>query len=515
MPSPTAAAPPPVPARGFRRLRTLAPARLRLWGLLVPIHVAAFAVLYAGTYGLLVRAHSDAAAAAARYQLDQAVRDMPFLVQSSRPGRTPHVFEHLLVAHQAIALRIYRPDGTPLGGSFLSGDPAEIERVQRFLADGERQQASWIERDGERAWARGLVRLTAGTACTPCHEPGDTVGAATMRADFTAELAGIRAELGGRVALLLAAWVALVAGMALLVQRTVRRSAARLRADLDAAAAGGAPRTDERAPGLPLDPVAAEVHRGLRELLRQQRERESRVATRLAHVDQLATLGQLAAGLAHEIKNPLAGIQGALELLRDEARDEAAVRLHDEMLAELKRVHVILHRLLESGRPAPLRRTRTDLARLVDETAELLRPSLRRQRVELRVERGAGALAADLDAAKIRQVLVNLIQNAAEAMGESGGQVVVRASRLAAEPMLVVAVEDDGPGIAPENRERIFDPFFTTKFAGTGLGLAISKGIVEQHGGRMEVASEPGKGTTFFLFLPLEPNGASAPGTES
>jgi two-component system nitrogen regulation sensor histidine kinase GlnL len=102
--------------------------------------------------------------------------------------------------------------------------------------------------------------------------------------------------------------------------------------------------------------------------------------------DRLAVLGEMAAAVAHEIKNPLAGIRGALELLRDETDDPETKSLHVEMLSELKRVHGILQRLLESGRPAPLRLARTDLGRLIEESAELLRPALRRQRVALKVE---------------------------------------------------------------------------------------------------------------------------------
>jgi signal transduction histidine kinase len=114
-----------------------------------------------------------------------------------------------------------------------------------------------------------------------------------------------------------------------------------------------------------------------------------------------------------------------------------------------------------------------------------------------------------VDGAKIRQVLVNLIQNAAEAMGEAGGHVTVRASVLAASDTVVLAVEDDGPGIARDDLDRLFEPFFTTKFTGTGLGLTISKSLIEQHGGRIEVESEPGRGSTFFVFLPA--GGAPAP----
>jgi signal transduction histidine kinase len=303
-----------------------------------------------------------------------------------------------------------------------------------------------------------------------------------------------------RMGLLLGCWVLFVGGVALVVQRTVRRSLSGLETELNDAAAGRSP--SNTAPEVPLDPAAAALHGRMRDFLRRQRAREVEVVSRLAHVDQLASLGQLSAGLAHEIKNPLAGIQGALEVLKHETADSATAHLYDEMLGELRRVNGILQRLLDSGRPAPVRLARTSLARLLSETVELMRPALGRKNVEVEARVEGDLPEIQVDAAKIRQVLVNLIQNAGEAMGEKGGHVTVRASALPSDDGIVLVVEDDGPGISRGDLEHLFEPFFTTKFTGTGLGLTISKGLIEQHGGRIEVDSEPGRGTTFFVFLP-------------
>jgi signal transduction histidine kinase len=497
----TPAGRPAAPIARWRSWLRPGPARARLWGVL-GIHVGAFAVLYMGTFGLLERASAEAGVTAARFQLDDAVRTMPFLWM----GVHRHGFPTVLAAHESLGLRLYRRDGSPVDAAHLSVDPREVAEVRSFLASP-RVSDSWISRENEREWARGVVRIRAGTSCQPCHQPGSTLGAATMKVDFTAPLQEIRDGLTRRMALLLGAWVALLAGITLVVQRTVARAGLRLRADL--AAAGGGSAGAPPPPLVPLDPVTAEVHRSLREVLQRQRERETQVASRLARADQLASLGQLAAGLAHEIKNPLAGIQGALEVLHDDEQGESTRRLYREMLDELGRVHGILHRLLESARPAPLRLARTELPRLLAEVAELLRPSLRRRRVELQVAFAGDLPQLQLDGAKMRQVLVNLIQNAAEAMPESGGHVVVRASGVGDGSTVAVAVEDDGPGIPPAQLGELFQPFFTTKFAGTGLGLAISKSLVEQHGGRIEVTSEPGRGTKFIVLLPV--SGAPAP----
>ncbi|HQR44653.1 MAG TPA: ATP-binding protein, partial [Thermoanaerobaculia bacterium] len=207
---------------------------------------------------------------------------------------------------------------------------------------------------------------------------------------------------------------------------------------------------------------------------------------------------------------------GALEVLKPDRAEASTVQLYDEMLAELKRVNGILQRLLESGRPAPLRISKTDLALLVKETVDLARPGLGRRKVEVvaRVEEGLPEIPCD--AAKIRQVLLNLVQNAGEAMGEKGGRVTVRAGVLPRGGAVVLAVEDDGPGISSADQTRLFEPFFTTKFTGTGLGLTISKSLVEQHGGRLEVESIPGTGTTFYVFLPEGgPPAAAAAGEAS
>ena len=490
-------------SRGLLARLRAAPARSRFWVVVVPIHLAAFSALYFGTLRLLERAYVEAGAAA-EAQLDQAVREMPFLVQAARSGRNPHVFEHLMAAHLPIRLRLYRSDATPIGLRTVSGDPAEVELVRAFLAEPEPAERIWVEEVDDRQWVRGLVRLRAEPMCAPCHQVGEVRGVASMRIDFTDRLNAIRSLLGRRLTLLLGAWLLLLAGVTLLVQRTVRRSAERLEAEMEAATTGGLTPA-EGLSTVPLDPVAAEVHRSLRDVLRRQREREHHVVRQLAHADQLATLGQLAAGLAHEIKNPLAGIQGALEVLRDEASESDQAHLFAEMLEELKRVHGILHRLLESGRPAPLRLVRTDLGRLLEDVADLLRPSFKRQGVELTTEVAEGLPTVEVDPSKIRQVLVNLVQNAAEAMHDRTGHVRLLASAYADASAVVLTVEDDGPGIAPESLARLFEPFYTTKFTGTGLGLAISKSLVEQHGGEIDVTSEVGRGTSFVIVLPLAP----------
>jgi signal transduction histidine kinase len=502
----------PIPWAWRRVALTLNPARLRFWVVVLPIHLVAFTTLYFGTSRLLEDAYTQAGAAAARRQIEQLVREMPTMMPRAPGEVSPHLFGHLLSMHQPIQLHLYSTGAASIWPRNHPGDRGEVERVRRLLSDPASADDVWIEKQGERQWLRGVVRVNTGHDCAPCHQAGKTLGAASVKIDFTEELGILHNLLRRRFGALFALWVVLVGAVALVVQRTVRKSLSGLETELDDAAAGRS--SSSASHELPLDPASAAFHRRLRDFLRRQREREVEVVSRLAHVDQLATLGQLSAGLAHEIKNPLAGIQGALEVLKHETGAGATSHLYDEMLGELRRVNGILQRLLESGRPAPLRLARTDLSRLVSESAELLRPALSRKRVVLSEHVEANLESIRVDGPKIRQVLVNLIQNAAEAMGESGGHVTVRANALPDGAGAVLIVEDDGPGIARAELDRIFEPFFTTKFTGTGLGLTISKSIVEQHGGRLEAESTPGKGSTFFVFLPAGASGPAAAATE-
>jgi signal transduction histidine kinase len=505
---PPAAAPRPLPRAWRLRLpdavrrwlQLLDPARVRFWGVVLPVHIVAFTALYLGNYTLLKEGYANAGAAAARRQIEQVVREMPAMMPAAGGTGNPHLFGQWPAMDEPIGLRLYSDQAVLIWPRDVAPEDGEADRVRRLLADTGRRDDIWIEGGGSRHWVRGVVRVNTGRDCLPCHQKGHSLGAATIRIDFTREMREMQALLGRRAGLVLGFWLLVVGAVAVVVQRTVRRSLSNLETDLDDAAAGRTPSNSN--PDLPLDPASAAFHGRLRDFLRRQRAREAEVVSRLVHVDQLASLGQLSAGLAHEIKNPLAGIQGALEVLKHETTDASTGHLYEEMLGELRRVNGILQRLLESGRPAPLRLARTSLARLVSDTVELARPALGRKNVDLRMNLEADLPAIRLDAAKMRQVLLNLIQNAGEAMGEAGGHITVHARALPERREVVVAVEDDGPGIAQPDLARLFEPFFTTKFAGTGLGLTISKSLVDQHGGRIEADSGSSRGATFLVFLP-------------
>jgi two-component system sensor histidine kinase PilS (NtrC family) len=221
--------------------------------------------------------------------------------------------------------------------------------------------------------------------------------------------------------------------------------------------------------------------------------------SRMRQADRLATLGRMAANIAHEIRNPLASLTGAIEVLTSPlTAEDARERLSQIVARESERLNHIIKNFLEYARPAPLSITTFDVAAAAEEVLLLLEH--RTSPGSLKVIREfAPSVLWPVDAQQFRQILWNLCLNAVEAMPE-GGELRVAAAVLG--DMLEVTVSDTGEGIAAGDLSHVFEPFFSTKSEGTGLGLALVHRVVQEHGGEIDVRSSPGLGTTFTLTLP-------------
>jgi signal transduction histidine kinase len=228
----------------------------------------------------------------------------------------------------------------------------------------------------------------------------------------------------------------------------------------------------------------------------QQHQRE------LLRTEQLAAVGQLAAGVAHEVRNPLTGIKLLVEAAVRPANPKPlnAEDLH-VIHGEIARLEKTVQSFLDFARlPAP-RRQPCDLRDVVDRSRDLTRARAEQQRVELDVRLPAEPVRAPVDAAQLTTVLVNLLLNAMDAMPAGGRLSVELAADSAARAQLTVS--DTGPGIAPAIADRLFTPFATTKATGTGLGLSLSRRIVEEHGGTITADNRPEGGARFHIAIPL------------
>lgn len=221
----------------------------------------------------------------------------------------------------------------------------------------------------------------------------------------------------------------------------------------------------------------------------------------LRRADRLSALGELSAGLAHEIRNPLGSIEGAVQILRrpelSEATRQEFGRLAQE---EVNRLKGLLSHFLEFARPQTPRRTPTELSVLLESVRVLAAETAKMAGARVRIESLENLPPVWVDPERMKQVLLNLVINAIQAI-PSGGEVVLRAARK--PDSVAVQVQDEGVGIEPEDLERIFNPFFTTRAGGTGLGLSIAYQIVSQHGGHIEARRNPDRGMTFTVTLPL------------
>jgi PAS domain S-box-containing protein len=232
--------------------------------------------------------------------------------------------------------------------------------------------------------------------------------------------------------------------------------------------------------------------------------------------DRLASLGEMAAGIAHELKNPLAGIEVMAGLLRRQVPDSPdAQSLLADILSEAKLANAIVVEMLEFVRPVRLQVEQTDVTQILQQSITNAESKVPRGEIEVVLEVAAGLPLIDGDASQLCQVFTNLLTNAFEAVNGTG-RVVLHASLVdvehdaafggdepEAEPSVVVDVIDDGPGIPAELSDRIFNPFFTTKTTGSGLGLPIVRKIVDAHDGRLDLSSEPARGTRFRVTLPV------------
>ncbi len=244
-----------------------------------------------------------------------------------------------------------------------------------------------------------------------------------------------------------------------------------------------------------------EIARQLAEALEEMKIMEEQ----LIRSGKLQALGELTAGLAHEIKNPLASLKGAAEIISDEIPPQSPRRRMVEILIkEISRLNQILDRFLSFARPRPLSPSLVSASTVIEEVLELMEPQARKSGVAL-VQGSCQGHIVRVDKNQLAQVLMNLILNAIQAVSPAGEvRVSCRKVQRGKRAYCLIDVEDTGPGLPEEVIDRIFNPFFTTRDKGSGLGLSIAARLVEEMGGLIEVHNRPEGGASFHVCLPLD-----------
>ena len=222
---------------------------------------------------------------------------------------------------------------------------------------------------------------------------------------------------------------------------------------------------------------------------------------------EMALVGKLAAGMAHSIRNPLTSVKmrlfslSRMPDLTPEQKDDFEV-----ISDEIRHVDTIVGNFLEFSRPPKLKMQRISPSDVVDMVIQLLQYRLKSYDVEVKIDRRQALPEIEADPEQLKEILVNIIMNACEAM-ENSGLIVIREEETLVEPLghvIVIRLSDNGPGIKKAIQSKVFQPFFSTKEEGTGLGLSIAARIVDEHGGWLDLISEEGKGSTFVITLPVK-----------
>jgi signal transduction histidine kinase len=255
-----------------------------------------------------------------------------------------------------------------------------------------------------------------------------------------------------------------------------------------------------------------DLGRNFNHMVRQLRESRDEIQrlhqTQMSRAEHLATMGELAAGLAHEIRNPLAGIAGVIEIIgRDLPASSPARAVVKEVRQEVMQINRIVSDLLECARPKPPETRLSDLNSTVEHAVMFARQQALSKSIDVEFHRAPLPLEVEHDSNQINQVLLNLLLNSIQSI-DHRGKITVTVERH--NLLAAISVADTGLGIAAEHLPHIFRPFYTTKGNGTGLGLSLARRIVEEHGGRMEVSSTLGHGSTFTVVLPLRRASAHA-----
>jgi signal transduction histidine kinase len=248
-----------------------------------------------------------------------------------------------------------------------------------------------------------------------------------------------------------------------------------------------------------------DLGRNFNQMVQQLRESRAEIErlhrTQMSRAEHLATLGEMATGLAHEIRNPLAGIAGVIEIIgRDLPASSPARTVVKDVRQEIARINHIVTDLLQTARPHPPTVRKSDLNTTVEHAVMLGRQQAIAKSMDITLHKDPSLPEVEHDSDQIHQVLLNLLLNALQAI-DANGKITVTVKPLGANA--VVEVADNGRGIPADHLPNIFRPFYTTKGDGTGLGLSLARRIVEDHQGRIDVTSAVGKGTMFAVVLPL------------
>jgi len=437
------------------------------------------------------------------------------LMLEGRKDKLANVMNAMLENTQIREILILKPDGSIFIGAGVHPQKQRFDMNQFSGKEDARGNRFLSVVMDNHSYEYILSPIFAKAECRSCHEDsGNRLGyfVAKVHSD---QLRTISKEHGKtNVLLIVVAFggLTIVAFIALVL--LVVRPITRLHSHIEHVKYQLKPIEEGRNVELPLIPEPgaedeiADLTRAVNDLISQLNKTNSKLINltqqQLEKADRIATVGEMAASLAHEIKNPIAGVLGALQVFDAEAEEnDPQKEIISEMMRQMERVNTTVNDLLSYARPSSPSFEEIDLREIIERTLFLLSKQDIGKNVNAELRCADEAITITADKKQMQQLLWNIMLNAVQAMkGEGSLRVTVGRD----QDNVSIEIEDSGGGIPPDALEKLFEPFFTTKHKGTGLGLAISKRIVEQHHGSITYESEMDKGTKVRIILPLEQN---------
>jgi signal transduction histidine kinase len=402
-------------------------------------------------------------------------------------------------------LRILDLDGKIL----YSSEPQEVggqvpvdarTRLRQMYSDAN-QDDLYVIKPVSRV--KSYVALRNRPECRSCHAPENPFnGILEVNLDESLEAQLMRRNRTQGIMIAIATLFVLTFVIFRLYERVINRPLLQLKESMSRVRQGGLEPHLEPRKKDEFGDLAGSFNAMVNRLREANREIEDLHKQQMERAGHLASLGELAAGLAHEIKNPIAGIKGSLEIIKDRTPETDPQReIFEEILKQTERIFNIIQDLLDYAKPKELAKLPVNPNVCAQEAIQLAKAQTKDKDIRFNFSGPDQDVLANWDADKIKGVFLNLLVNGIAAI-DHRGEISVRIS-LAEENSLDVTISDNGQGIKPEFLDKIFQPFFTTRKRGTGLGLSICRQIVEAHNGTMTVASTPGEGTMFTIRLPL------------
>jgi signal transduction histidine kinase len=425
------------------------------------------------------------------------------LVTIMMEGRGEELIRYIetMVAEDIKAVRLYSPEGRIIASS-IPNERGAVEMKMRSVGRTPRMD---ISTEGGDSVYRIQTPFFNEQACRKCHADDEDMMCA-LEVSVTREKAFMIIRTLREVSLINFLFTIVIISVSLGVLTTyfVKRPLGHITATIERVGDGDLSIRADARKNDEIGRLASSLNAMLEKLGHTRKELDTHHMETLQKVEKMANIGELASAIAHEIKNPIAGISGAIQVFAEDFPEGDHRReIVTEVLAEIKRLDKTIKDLLSFAKPPEPSLVRTPTATLIERTTRLISAQVKKQDVNVDIICTGEHREINIDPEQMQQVILNIMMNALHSMPE-GGTITVATREIMERNEFEISISDTGIGVAYGELDNIFKPFYTTKHSGTGLGLAISKNIVEKHGGGIVVESKVGLGTTFRVSLPIE-----------